>query len=541
MQLAYDGASEKLYSVDYIRTANQTYSGKLITLPQIKSSVGDITRTYEMGNIIIVISDTDYELRSLIQTMSKSFLNSTVTLKIGFQDDDWSDLLTIYTGYIIDWKFLDNLRIQFEVAELSKNLENEYPDRVVNLTDYPNAHESSIGQVVPIPYGEISALGLSGNGAWGWPSLSNGTGLAFVDTTTNSEKHLVGYQNGAISVNRVYKNGVLQTPITHYAVAFIGATNYTEIRWASGVNPTENDFISCDIVYDIGFNSPVTMIFNFLSTFCGYINPTDFDMTSFYTARDKESSRGYDNIGGALWERKPLRSHLDEWRNEFELDIYWGKGGKVTYNYLSSILSSNIKHYRDHLDILGGKYDVEPKVKDMINKLDYGYNFHYSKSYYHNYDTEEDTDSQTKYGATYRAFKGMRWVRSASMALDLATRRIIRFKDPPVFISLAFPLKTFSDDLTDTLKITHYGGEGSAGYEEELVQIREQNLNLDNYTNEMKLENTSNFAGNACIFGPPGMTQDYPSATETEKQYWYLCDRSTGKFSDGSRGKQLLD
>jgi len=534
----------RYYSNDYWRLAGTCYKGKILNFPQIRSSVGDIKRTYERNKIIIVFDDSDYEFRELEDTETVAFKNRTVTISIYFQDDNYTSGLTIFTGQIFDWERLENLRYALYIEEESTNLDNEYPWKRVELTDYANAHETAIGWTIPIPYGSISALGLSGDGAFGHPSLSSeghGTGLPFVDTTVDSEKHLVGLQAAAITVDRVYKDGALQTAGAgndyQISTQVIDGFTHTEIHWEAGNRPTEVNQISCDITF--GSRRPVEAIKHFLENFCGYA-AGDFNAASYNVAHDKETDRDY-QMDGALWEKKTLRSILDVWRSEWELDIYWNKGGEICFNYLSSLLPASINTYEDYLEILE-QFKSDPNVDKLINYIKYGYNFNYAKTYFYNYSEYEDTDSQTKYGGTFKAFEGFYWIRNSTVAQDIAARKIIRFKDPIVFDLMKFPLKTYSDDLTDYLKITHFLGLGDGGYDEKLFQIRDTQYNLNDFTNEMLLEDVSNFAGAACILGDGDvLPATWALAVGAQRDYCYLCDATTGQFSDGEPGKKLLD
>lgn len=539
----------RYYSNDYVETATQGYKGNILNLPEIVSSVGDIARAYERYKIKLLFNDTDYEFRGLEESETVSFKNRVITIKIGFSEDSYANLLTLFTGYVYDWRRLDNLQFEFDVEERSLNLENKYPITRVDLTDYANAAPSAlksaaIGWVVPIPYGTISADGLSGDGAFGHPSLSAegaGTGLLFVDTRNNQEKHLVGLQESgvAITVDRVYKNGDIQTVVTHYTIAnnTINGEEHTTIEWANGVNPSESDFISCDITF--GSRRPVAGIRHFLETFCGYIYATDFNATSYTNAIAREAIRGYD-FAGALWQRMPLRSILDMWRDEYELDIYWDKGGLLSFKYLTSEISSSPSSYTAERDILEG-FDSNPLVYELLNKLKYGYNYHYAKTYYYNNPTREDAASQTKHGATFEDFKGFQWIRTAAVALDIAARKVLRFKDPITFDSMPFPLKTFPDDLTDTILLTHFEGASGTGYNLKYFQIRETNYNLNNMINQMLLEDASAFTGKSCIMGDENeIPAVWTNASGGQRDYLYMCN-TAGVFTDGEPGKMMID
>ena len=540
IEIAWNSGT-RYYALNYVRTSAQSYKGNALNISNIRSSVGDITRTYERNKISIIFNDSDYEFRTLEENETVGFTGISVIVTVSFRDDAWATSQVVFTGQIYDWRRLDNLQFEIMVEEVSKNLENEYPWKEVDRTDYATAHSSAIGKTILIPYGTISASGLSGDGAFGYPSLYMETGLPFVDTTQDAEQHLVGLQTAAITVDRVYIDDVVKVEGggNDYTIStqVIGGFTHTEIHWEAGVRPTETSKVTCDITF--GARLPVEAIKHFLENFPSWASG-DFNAASYNAAHTKEGDRSY-TFDGALCEKKALTAILDEWRDEYELDIYWNTAGEVCFNYLSSILPASTNHYTAELDILSD-FDSDPQVSQIMNHMKYGFNFHYAKSYYYNFDTYEDTDSQTKYGKTVKLFKGFRWIRSSTIAHDIASRKVIRFKTPITFDAILFPLKTFSDNLTDPLKITHFTGAGSAGYAKKLFQIRAAGFNLTNYTNEMLLEDASSFFGAACILGDDTVqAATWATASSGDRDYCYMCDVTSEQFLDGEPGKRLFD
>lgn len=517
------------------------YKGKILDFPHIRQSIGDIDRTYEKNKIILIFDDTDYEFRGLEESEATSFKNRSVRIMLGFAEEDCLNKLTIFNGYIDNWQRLDNLQFSIEVEEFSRNLNNIYPDKVVEITDYANAHSSAMkGAVIPIPYGAISAQGASDDGAFGHSSLPENPGLLFVDTTQDAEIHLVGRQAAAITVDRVYIDGVLKTEGVgnDYTIStqVIDSQTHTEIHWNAGVRPTADNTVTADITF--GTRKPVEGIKHFLENFCGY-SSTNFNTTSYNAARAIEDERSYD-FAGALFKEETLKTILDRWRYEFELDIYWNKDGEVCFNYLKSSYATP-NHYQDLRDILIG-FNSDPNVDQIINYIRVGYKYHYAKNYNNNYYTYQNTASQTKYGETNKIFPSFKWIREAATVADIAMRKVMRQKDPLVFDVMTFPLKAYSDDLTDLLHITHFEGVGASGYNEKLFQIRSMAFDLDNFTNEMLLEDASNWMGSSCILGDDTvLPATWTSASGAEMDYCYMCDPTTGEFSDGKPGKQLYD
>jgi len=140
-------------------------------------------RTFVDSKIDIIFADTDREFRNLI--VAEGIKNREVRIKLLFVNATVAAGLTVFTGNIYNWNPMGGMKFKIGCEQKSKNLKNIYPNKVVTVTDYPNTDESSLGQLIPVPYGAISADGLSGDGAF--PCI-------LVDPTTNFEKHLVGLQ-----------------------------------------------------------------------------------------------------------------------------------------------------------------------------------------------------------------------------------------------------------------------------------------------------------------------------------------------------------
>lgn len=311
---------------------------------------------------------------------------------------------------------------------------------------------------------------------------------------------------------------------------------HVTIDWEAGNNPTASDIISCDIIF--GTRGTVEAVRHSLENFRDYVSG-DFHAASYNAARAIEQNREF-TLDGAFVMSKKLKSHLDDIKDEFELDIWTDpKDGLIHFMYLTSDMSVT-NHYKDYLDILTG-YEPKIQVTKIMNYLDYYYNYNYARQYFHNHAFREDADSQSEHEATFKDEKKYYFIRSSTGANDLAARRILRRKDPIVLDTFNFPLKTFNDNLGDAIEITHYGGKGSSGYEQKIFQIRKTDYNLDKFINRMTLEDISSFIGKAFIMGPAALP-DYITATAAQREkYGFLCDPVTEEYSNGDPAKRMYD
>lgn len=539
VEIVFTDAGTKKYSIDYIRPiGSAAYKGNILRLPTIYNSVGDLMRAFEFSKIAIEFSDTEYEFRTLIET--EGIKNRQVTIKIAFPNRSLAtETLTVFVGNIYDWDPLAGLKFVINCEQKSKNMSNEYPDKVVERGDYPNAHADALGRVIPIIWGTISQAG----GAF--PTL-------FVDTTDDAERYLVGLQDAGadITVSAVYVDGAAQTEgaLDDYQIVRedIDGRRHTRIHFEATADPqpTEDTVVTCDLVF--GARETCEAIKYFMINFCDYVDG-DFNAASYNAAHLIEQNREF-TFNGAFTEKQTLSAILNTIKDEFELDMWWEpKDGKIHFNYLSSSLNPPITHYKDTFDILKG-YRPGMQVEKILNYLRYGYNYNYAHDYFYNYDHHEDTDSQTKHGGTYTEFFPFRFVRSSVVAHDLASRKILRRKDPVIFDTFPLPLKSFEDNLAEVVKITHFEGTGAAGYVEKLFQIRKTSYDIDKFVNSMIAEDVDAFFGLACILGDAtALPISWALAAGFERNYCYLCAGVTagletaGEFSDGEPGKQLRD
>jgi hypothetical protein len=378
--------------------------------------------------------------------------------------------------------------------------------------------------------------------------------MPFTCTTQDAEEHLVGtsYCTDAldpaytpVTVINLYKNGILQTLGVDYNQTYrtIDGKRHYYIAWIAGARPVETDFISCDV--SVPIQSPIVDFTKFLWAHCGYTYPDDFNLTYLNDAYQIEVLRGWDLIGipGAMWEQKTLHEIMNDFRNEFNLDIFWDSDGKICYKYQTTTFSSTAQHYVDHLDMIGGEYESNTHSEEIINWIKWGYAYNYARNYYYNFAFDEDVASQTKYGATFKKYGGYQMVRSATVAADLLARKLLRFKNPLIFESYRLPLKSYADVLADPIKITNYQGGGSAGHVGKHFQLRETNYDLTSFTNRVLLEDTSSVTGPwPFILGDgTALAATWVMADAGDRDYGYLCDVTTEKFSDAEPGKMLVD
>jgi hypothetical protein len=296
--------------------------------------------------------------------------------------------------------------------------------------------------------------------------------------------------------------------------------------------------VTCNTVFTA--KGPVEAVKFFMMNFCGYVSG-NFDPTSYTEAAAEEADRGY-KLDGAMNEQKTLSSWLDQIRNEFELDIWWDMAsGLIRFSYLGqNIDTASAKHFHDYLSILS--YTPDQRVDLIMNWCRPGYNYDYAQQNFKNYGFAEDAISQVEHGGVYSAYPVLYFVRDSGVAYDLALHKVTRQRDPIAFETFVMPLKAFSLLLAEVCRFTHFDGAGLLGYVGEYFQLRRVDLDLNKFTFSGIFEKVSSFYGNEMILGDEtALAATWLTASDADKKYAYMCDETTGLFSNGDPGKRMND
>ncbi len=526
VEIDLDSGTKRL-AIDFVRPEGSApYAGRILSLPNITTSIGDLNRTCETADIEIIIADPDRDLRAAMQT--EGLKNRGLVVKISFPNEDLANALIVFSGRIYNYKPLDNLRFSISAEQYVKNFSEKYPDKRIMATDYPNAAEGMVGLIIPIIWGTVS-------------SATGPLKTFMVDTTVNKEVYLVGLQHGTIlGVTNVRINGILKTVMTDYAISStsIDGKDHTKITFEPGVNPTISDLITCDAVYTAHATmGPVEAFKFFAENFCGYVDG-DFDPTSYANAVAEETLRGY-TFDGIMAEEKTLAAWKDEISSEFELDIWYDTAtGLIKFQYLGGTIDLvTAPHYKDYKDIL--RYTPNQYVNLIGNWCRPGYNYDYAMQHFKNYSFYEDMPSQVLHDGVYKLNPTFYFVRDAGTAYDLAGRKIVRQRNPIAFEKFVLPLKTFSLSLGAIVQATHYDGPGLDGYVGAYFQLRRTELDLNNFVLYGEFEEVSVFYGDEFVLGDEDMLADFWIDSGADHFYGYLCDETTGEFSNGDEGKSL--
>jgi hypothetical protein len=136
------------YCSDKVRYfGNREYKPILLSIPTITQSADPLQ--YDImafsGGSVVLSNDGEFD------TFEKLYGN-TIRLKIGKDGDDYTDLITIFPGYIKDYTTTTK-DITIDIGDNREKLQIEYPTQVFdNLTGLA---ENSNGKLIPDGYGSV--------------------------------------------------------------------------------------------------------------------------------------------------------------------------------------------------------------------------------------------------------------------------------------------------------------------------------------------------------------------------------------------------
>lgn len=136
------------YCSDTVRYfGNQEYKPILLSIPTISQSADPLQ--YDImafsGGSVVLSNDGEFD------TFEKLYGN-TIRLKIGKESDDYTDLVTIFSGYIKDYTTTTK-DITIDIGDNREKLQIEYPTTVFDTLS--GLAEDSNGTIIPDGYGTV--------------------------------------------------------------------------------------------------------------------------------------------------------------------------------------------------------------------------------------------------------------------------------------------------------------------------------------------------------------------------------------------------
>jgi len=198
----------------------------------------------------------------------------------------------------------------------------------------------------------------------------------------------------------------------------------------------------------------------------------------------------------------------------------------------------------DVADVLRGSFEVDDDFAAQFNIIPY----RLRREYVSGADPEWRLSAEARSGESIANYEGefsfpvidMHMTRDPATAADIATRKLLRHKDPPRRVKFRLSAPGLNLEIGDVRALTHFGGVGPAGWSRVPVRIHQLAANLADNTVSIEGYDMSRLFSTVFILGDEGtLNPAWTTATLPERVYGYLADEVTGDFSNGDPGKRV--
>jgi len=357
LQIAFPNSQNKRYAGDgfgFDPVAPGPFEARVDTWTEIAVVVSERPGQLSYPETTVTVTDVGRDLTQILEGKYEA-RKSAAAVKLALSGVASSAWFPLLTGVVDRWR-QTGLKWDLTIRPDDRALQGYVPKTTVTKGNAPLAdttNKSPYGRYMPIVYGVHDASALTGQGML--PTIN----VRFDGTL--GWYYLVSL--GRLkSVDRVYKNGTLQTVATHYNVIYplLGGVQTTCLSWVSA--PATTDVIQCDVngIESVGdgtgqtITNPVDILKHFLVNFVwnNYRSGLWFadstapiDALAFATAAgwaSRFSWEGAKRIGGDTTQQRGV-DLVNEWLTSWPtLRLWWNNQGKLACGALSHLWTGYI-------------------------------------------------------------------------------------------------------------------------------------------------------------------------------------------------------
>lgn len=566
------------YAAKSVTTSSAFYSGKVLSFGGIRRAMPSQNSIGEVSDITVDLDNADgfFSLKLDYDT-GTPIKNRLATIKMGTEGMPLSDFQTIFAGKIDDYT-LKNRVFSVTIKNIVQYLPEKPKVGTVTLTEYPHAHADALGKVFPWVYGKAVSVDTSVTS----PNKFNNGAIEclYVDNTTGAYRFLIaGHAIKDIpsssddatkrDVYQITSAGVTKLPNANYTLVksdgvdgraylvFSAASASTFTDAAGNLAKIRVNVHGMDSSHDsVGtlLENPVDVFEDMIANMLG-LSGSDIDTGSFDDVRTVCDDRLYIAAGAYVTEQD-TQSMLKDFAASFDMKIYTTKANKIGVHIFEPQIDTAGSEISEQIHILADSWNLKfgtdfngtTLSNNVINKLTYKFNLHPALNDYLNSDLVEDATSQSRYGIQENTIE-YKWTSDSATANDVATRTVFKTKYPYGISDFDLSLYGMVSELSELVEITHSEAPSSdgRGYQNRISEIFVMEYDLDNHKVHYECHDIDFLARQGFFLGSDGSdgnpqvnAADWTDATDFDKKYGYLCDESTGEFSNGDPGKALL-
>ncbi len=490
------------------------YEGRLLSMSPIRREIQRQLGLYEVNAVTAEISDTDQSFSSIVEPIK----GTVVVVKLLTRILGISDAKTLLIGKIDDYEIAD-FSMSFVIKDAFLDIP-EFPDTgFVDETNFPNAYKEHRGAPLPICYGTHSIeLDDDFRNRGAWPTL-------YVDNTADSKKFLIA-AHAVKAINKVYTNRptlgstelTLTTDYTVFPAGVLAGKTMAWIQFTTSqfnskvVDGSSIGQVVCNVagkeVTGTGSGSlitnPIDVLLDFLANYCG--NPT-IDGTTMTESQGICTGRSY-LVKGGYFEKSTTQNVLADLVRSFNISLFLTSEGSVASNMVdASTMDSGGDLFDEARDIFKGSWSIDRNSQiegaedsQLVNSIDYSYDFHYAKNKSFRSNKTTDSESISKYG-TKSLVLDMPWNASSTNAGDVASRIIFQFKNPVAHASFRTIIKAVQTELAQRFLASHANGHEGTAWSSRGMQMLSQVFNPADFSVQIRGRDINAITEGAYYFG----------------------------------------
>lgn len=526
----------RYYAPYDVRSPNIFYDGRILNISGINRAIDDKTGLRIIGNMTLELANTDKEFSKLLAT---HFLkNQIIEVYHGWQNQPHSEL-SLITRMIVENYSLHGSVFKIECRDASEAyFKKEVPFSVTTVEDFPNIFADHKG--LPPP----DILGLN--------SITTGStpgALEALYTDTAAFEYCASY--GTLhSVTQVYSANILKATPADYSIVY--RDGYTFIDFVADQGDNSITF-NCTGYSVVGWNSangyiqnPAYIILYFLNQIME-VPGSIIDYDSFNVLAQFYEDSGWGESGKLPLDT--LRNPEDVIREmlfSFGCVLYMDRAGQFVVKIKDKSEFTATKRIFEQIDLLS-EADRTFGLMETVNHVKANWNYFTAPSVYANIEDVSRDPSIEDYDTKMepRTPWNYPWNLSEDFVNVLIQAGLDKFAYGDKKISFPLPIHWINDlEIFENFRYQDPWGISASGAGEPGRYYYIEALNYDLQSGKIQVTaiDLQWLAGQYFILGDRDiLAAAWPSATEADRFYGYLGDRSTGLFSTGEPNKKLGD
>lgn len=296
--------------------------------------------------------------------------------------------------------------------------------------------------------------------------------------------------------------------------------------------------------------NPVTALKLVLIRFAEF--PAELINDDGFTAQALIADQKILRVAGAQIEDVEWDTFMEGYCKDFRLDLFANNEGKLTPAFfVPEILDQTAPALTDILDIKRDSFDYDPNFDSIANRIRYEFRYDYVRDKFLKADVAQDDESIALAGREFDWPEGtlqFNWVRETVVARRAVATTLNLFSEAMPVVKLGLSYNEWDIDLTDKKNISHVAGPavdsaGNRSYNNRLHRVIGVQYNIDDFTVDVTFQDMFRLSERCFFLGDrdfPAAELNWLSASATNRiLYGYLCNRNSGKFTDGEPGKKL--